>query len=80
MDFVQSVIVSAYNALTFAIIEAMLRFALLGFALVTMCVVMGESEPVLEEVMCEFNGRFFEVGQKTYDGCERCKCRKNGTF
>ena len=42
----------------------------------TVGLVFGESEP--EEVVCEYNMMLFKVGQKTYDGCERCKCRKNG--
>ena len=49
----------------------------------TVVLVFGESEPLApeeDELMCEYNMMFFKVGQKTYDGCERCKCRKNGWF
>ncbi|XP_063693390.1 U-reduvitoxin-Pr10a-like [Bolinopsis microptera] len=54
----------------------MLRFALLGAVLICASLVVGRSPP--EEFGCRYNMMVLKRGQKVYNGCETCKCQKNG--
>jgi len=52
--------------------RTMTNFALLGVALVCLSPVTGE------EAGCDYNMMHYEVGDKWFDGCEKCKCEESG--